>query len=164
MLIDKIVRAEVRHVDSVAGIVAQHLLRQFLESVEAMRSADLEESVAIFLHHGREKVFAGLNHVRIFPFRVAVAIVVNQSLESGQRHVRAVLLIADQGRDLEQTQIQTVGIQLNGLLNGLGRLTEQLVIVGHNLKIVHIPSERVLQSQGRSVAKIFGGIHDLDRR
>ena len=87
MLIDKIIRTDVGHIDSVVRIITQHLLRQFLESLEAMRSTDLEERVAIFLHHGREKIIASLNHVRIFPFRVAVAVVIDQCLQAGESHV-----------------------------------------------------------------------------
>ena len=128
MLIDKIIRTDVGHIDSVVRIITQHLLRQFLESLEAMRSTDLEERVAIFLHHGREKIIASLD-ARVFPSGVAVAVVIDQCLQAGESHVWTVLLVVNQGRDLEQAQIQAIRIQLNSLLYSLGRLSEKLIIV-----------------------------------
>ncbi len=96
MLVNKIIRTDVGHIDRVAWIIGQHLLRQFLEGLEAMRGAYLEEGIAIFLHNGREKVVAGFDS-RIFPCRVTVAVVVNQTFKPRQCHVWAVLLVADKG-------------------------------------------------------------------
>ena len=81
------------------------------------------------------------------PGGVLLVVLVHQGLEGGKGHVRAAFLVGGEGVDPEQAEIQLLRLQRDGLVQGVQRLAEHLVVIRRIFEEIVLPAQGIGHGQ-----------------
>ena len=92
-----------------------------------------------------------------------LVVLVHQALEGGKGHVRAAFLVGGEGVDAEQAEVQPLRRQRDGLVQGLQRLAEHLVVIDRILEVIVLPAQGIRHGQQGLAAQVavLGQLDDI---
>ena len=76
-----------------------------------------------------------------------LVVLVHQGLEGGKGHVRAAFLVGGEGVDPEQAEVQFLRLQRDGLVQGIQRLAEHLVVIRRIFEEIVLPAQGIGHGQ-----------------